>query len=158
MVKAIVFLVAGLLFGIAQAELPGVLHWELEQDLETVYKEVYNSLEENRFFVVFEPNIGNNLAGFSERWGEDYNRNQLQGIRSMVFCNAWYANQVSNLEPQLLALCPLHISLYQKDTLTHIVFTRPTYVGTGSKAQDLLQELEAAVSAAIRQGIDASGQ
>jgi hypothetical protein len=155
MVKVIVFVVLGLWHGLALADLPGVLHWEVERDLETVYKEVYNSLEEDRFFVVFEPNIGKNLAGFSERWGEDYNRNQLQDIRSMVFCNAWYANQVSNLEPQLLALCPLHISLYQKDALTHIVFTRPTHAGAGSNALDLLQELEADVSAAIRQGINA---
>ena len=154
--KAIVLVIAGLLPGLVLAELPGVLHWEVEQDLDPVYKKVYNSLEENRFFVVFEPNIGNNLADFSERWGDDYNRNQLLGIRSMVFCNGWYANQVSNLEPELLALCPLHVSLYQKDTLTHIVFTRPTYVGAGSKAQDLLKELEADVSAAIRQGIDAA--
>ena len=99
-------LILVLLTGFARAELPGVLAWEANQDLDTVYKEVYNSLEENRFFVVFEPNIGSNLARFSERWGEDYNRNGLSGIRSMVFCNAWYANQVSNLEPDLLALCP----------------------------------------------------
>ena len=58
-----------LLTGLVRAELPGVLHWELNQNLETVYNHLYNSLENNRFFVIFEPNIGRNLAGFSERWG-----------------------------------------------------------------------------------------
>ncbi len=145
-----------LLTGLARADLPGVLAWELRQDLETVYKEVYNSLEENSFFVVFEPNIGSSLVRFSERWGEDYNRNRLSDIRSMVFCNAWYANQVSNIEPDLLAMCPLHISLYARDGVTRVVFVRPTHVARGSDAVTLLKELEADVSGAIQQGIDAA--
>ncbi|MFN2330189.1 MAG: hypothetical protein ABR612_14875 [Chromatocurvus sp.] len=31
-------------------------------------------LEEAKFFVVFEPDIGENLSRFAERWGEDHNR------------------------------------------------------------------------------------
>ena len=145
-----------LLAGMVRAELPGVLHWELEQDLEIAYRYVYKSLEENRFFVIFEPNIGRNLAGFSERWGADYNRSKLTGIRSMVFCNPWYVNQVSNLDPEMLALCPLHISLYEKDNSTHIVFVRISYVGEGSAAKPLLTELEEAVSAAVEAGLKAA--
>lgn len=157
MKKAVLLLLLGLVAGSCYAELPGVRHWTLEQDLETAYKNIYNSLEENRMFVVFEPNIGENLAGFAERWGEDYNRNKLQGIRSMVFCNGWYANQVSNADPQLLALCPLHITLYRQNEMTHVVFVRPTHVGKGSAATGLLQELEATVSAAVDSGIRAAG-
>jgi len=145
-----------LLTSMVRAELPGVLHWELKQDLETVYDSVYKSLEENRFYVLFEPNIGRNLAGFSDRWGEDLNRNKLTGIRAMVFCNPWYANQVSNLDPNMLALCPLHLSLYEKDNNTHIVFIRLSHVGEGSPAKPLLTELEQAVSAAIEAGINAA--
>jgi hypothetical protein len=140
----------------ARAELSGVLHWETGADLETVYNSVYKSLEEKRFFVVFEPDIGRNLAGFAERWGEDYNRNGLQGIRAMVFCNGWYANQVSNLEPRMLALCPLHLSVYRQGELTHVVFVRPAVVGKDSKAAALLQELESDVSKAIAQGVSAA--
>ncbi len=141
--------------GVVRADVPGVLHWDSTLDLETVYNSVYKSLEKNRFFVVFEPNIGRNLAGFAERWGEDYNRNGLQGIRAMVFCNGWYANQVSNLEPHLLALCPLHLSVYRQGDSTHVVFVRPGLVGKDSKAEALLQELEADVSKAIEQGLSA---
>jgi uncharacterized protein (DUF302 family) len=144
--------------GAVRAELPGILHWESGLDLETVYNSVYKSLEENKYYVVFEPDIGRNLAGFAERWGEDYNRNALQGIRAMVFCNGWYANQVSNLEPRLLALCPLHLSVYRQGDSTHVVFVRPGYVGQDSKAAALLQELEADVSKAIGQGLAAAAQ
>ena len=152
--KTAVFAVLLLLTVVARAESPVVLHWELKQNLELVYNSVYRSLEENRFFVIFEPNIGKNLAGFSERWGEDYNRNKLTGIRSMVFCNPWYVNQVSNLDPEMLALCPMHISLYEKGGSTHVVFVRLSHVGEGSAAKPVLAEVEAAVSAAIESGIN----
>lgn len=138
-----------------QAGLDDVLHWRSELDLEDTYKSIYKSLEENRFYVVFEPDIGRNLAGYAKRWGEDYNRSGLDGIRSMVFCNAWYANQVSNLEPRLLALCPLHLTLYRQGDATHVVFLRPGRVGKGTGAAELLQELEADVSAAVEAGLAA---
>ncbi len=144
--------------GAVRAELQGVLHWESGLELETVYNSVYKSLEEKKFFVVFEPDIGRNLAGFAERWGEDYNRNALQGIRAMVFCNGWYANQVSNLEPRLLALCPLHLSVYRQGDTTHVVFVRPGQVGKDSKAAALLQDLETDVGKAIEQGLAAAAQ
>lgn len=142
----------------ARAGLDDVLHWRSDLDLESTYNNVYRSLENNRFYVVFEPNIGRNLAGFAERWGEDYNRNHLDGIRSIVFCNAWYANQVSNLEPRLLALCPLHLTLYRQGDTTHVVFLRPGRVGAGTAAAGLLEELEAAVSAAVQAGLAATAQ
>lgn len=153
MKKVAVLLLLGLFSNICQAGLAGVRHWRLQQDLETAYESIHKSLEENKLFVVFEPNIGKNLAVFAERWGEDYNRNNLQGIRSMVFCSGWYANQVSNADPQLLALCPLHITLYRQNDMTHVVFVSPTHVGKGSDATVLLQELEARVSAAVESGI-----
>lgn len=154
--KVFVFLMLVFWSGLLRAELPGVLVWETPQDLETVYSEIYNSLEEKKYFVIFEPNIGKNLAHYADRWGDDYNRNGLQGIRAMVFCSPGYANRISNLDPVMLALCPLHVSLYRQDDKTRIVFLRPVHAGAGSNALALLQELEEEVSAAIRHGIDSA--
>ena len=155
----ICMLLIALFSGVALAELPGVLRWEVERDMETTYRAVYQALEENRFFVVFEPDIGRNISSFAERWGEDYNRSGLSSIRSMVFCNAGYTNQISNRDPDLLAMCPLHVTLYQQGETTHVVFIRPTYAGRGSgDAMPLLEELEADVSKAIRAGVEAAGR
>jgi len=158
--KTAVFLLLGLVLGlglgVCQAELPGVRHWTLEADLETAYRNVYRSLENNNMFVIFEANMGRTLAGFSGRWGANYNRNQLQGIRSMMFCNPWYVNEVSNLDPQLLAFCPMHITLYRQNNITHIVFARPAHVGQRSAAAGLLEGLEAKVTAAVEAGMAAA--
>jgi uncharacterized protein (DUF302 family) len=117
--------------------------------MDEAYQRVYQSLEKNRFWVVFEANIGKNIAGFADKWGEDYNRQQLDGIRSMVFCNGWYANQVSNKDPAMLALCPMHLTLIHKDGQSTVLFARPTVIASNSPALEVLQELEDEVIASI---------
>ncbi|NIA01177.1 MAG: DUF302 domain-containing protein [Planctomycetia bacterium] len=144
-----VFLFALVSVAQAFADTPNVLVWNTGKDLETSYKRIYDSLEKNKFFVVFEPDIQGNISRFAERWGEDYNRNKLEGIRAMVFCNGWYANAVSNADPDMLALCPLHITLIQKDSVTRVLFVRPTAVATGSKAISVAREIEQDVVKAI---------
>lgn len=110
--------------------------------LSVLYKRVFTALEHNGYFVLIEPNIGKNLSHFAQRWGRDYNKNKLDEIRSMVFCNAWYANKISNADPHMLALCPLHITLIQKGRLTTIVFVRPGKVAADSPARAVAEELE----------------
>ena len=142
--------------GFAWAELPGVLHWDVEQDFNRVYREVYRSLEDRRFFVIFEANIGRNLRGYADHWGDNYNRNRLDEIRSMVFSNIAYTNQLSNQDPGLLSLSLLHLTIYQKGPVTSIVFNRPTTIGQGSVAMPLLKEIETEVSKAVESGISAA--
>jgi len=126
----------------------------VEQAADEVYDKVYAGLEAAKFFVVFEPNIGRNLASFEKRWGENYNRNSLTSLRAMVFCNAWYANQVSNLDPDMLGLCPLHVTLYENDGRTSVLFNRPTAIAVGSDAMPVLKELEQEVIEAIEKSLN----
>lgn len=120
-----------------------VLSLALDGEFETNYQKVSSALEEHRFFVVFEPNIGQSISRFEQRWGEDYNRNNFTAIRSLVFCNPWYVNQVSNQDPSMLALCPLSVTLTQQGTTTTLHMLRPSVIGQHSPARALLEELEA---------------
>jgi len=131
----------------------GVYKQTVNQPMEKVYPAIYKALENAHFYVVFEPYISKNISRFAEKWGEDYNQNKLDSIRSMVFCNGWYANKVSNVDPDLLALCPLSLSLYEKSEKTMIVFARPTVFAGQGKAKPVLQEIEDAVTGAIKKGI-----
>lgn len=130
-----------------------VYRQQVSKPLSEVYDKVYKTLEDARFYVVFEPNIGANLARFSEKWGDDYNQNKLSAIRSMVFCNAWYANKVSNLDPDMLGFCPLHLTLLERDTITVILFNRPGAMTQNSPAKALLTQIENEVIAAIQKAI-----
>lgn len=131
-----------------------VLVWNIDKDLETSYTTIYKSLEKNRFFVVFEPNIQRNLSGFAERWGDNYNRNKLEGIRAMVFCNVWYTNEISNADPDMLAMCPLHITLIQQQGSTRVLFVRPSVVAADSNALAIAKELEQDISKAMDEAVN----
>lgn len=130
-----------------------VFEFSVDRPMAEVYDNVYKSLEDARLYVVFEPDIGKNLSVFADRWGDQYNRNELTAIRSMVFCNGWYANQVSNLDTRMLAFCPLHLTLIEKDSRTTVLFARPTVIAADSPAREILAELEHKVIAAIKKGM-----
>ena len=121
--------------------------------LDEVYNSVSTALDGNRFFVVFDVNMGRNMARFAERWGEDYNRNRLEGIRAMVVCNIWYTNQVSNKDPSMLSLCPLTLTLMHKQGTTTVMFARPTVIAKDSPAESVIRELEQEFIAAINAGL-----
>lgn len=147
-----ILLILCISFSLAHAD-SNIFAYSSDEPITEVYDRVYRSLEDAHFYVVFEPNIGKNLSKFAERWGDEYNRSKLSTIRSMVFCNGWYANQVSNRDPGMLALCPLHMTLIEKDGGTTALFARPAVIAADSPAIDILAELESEVIAAIIKGM-----
>lgn len=155
MSRYIVLMLILLLGSPAYADRAGVFEMSAEAPMQAVYERLYKALEDDGFYVVFEVNIGKNLARFAQKWGDNYNRNQLDGIRGMVFCNGWYANAVSNADPAMLALCPLRISLAEKDGTTTVLFARPTVIGKDSPAYELLQRIENDVIGVIRKAVQA---
>lgn len=142
-----------LLAGQAMADSPMIYEKDVTGTMDTIYKQVFNGLENNGYFVTFEPNIGRNLANLKQRWGDDYNVNKLDSIRSMVFSNPWYTNKVSNADPQMMALFPLHITLVSKDGVTRILFIRPSLIATGSPAEKIALEIEQDVIRTIESSV-----
>lgn len=146
-------LVMTLLVTPAWAETSTVFEYTVNKPISEVYAKVQASFDDSRFFIVDELNIGKNLANFSEKWGEDYNQSQLSAIRSIIFCNGWYANLVSNKDPKMLGLCPLHMTLIEKDGKTTALFNRPTVIAKQSAAHDLLARIEREVIELIKTGM-----
>ena len=153
-----VFLLFFIVHNNSYASAETVYSTSINGDFDQVYKYIYQALEKNRLFVVFEPDIGNNLSKFAKRWGEDYNQNKLERIKSMVFCNAWYANQVSNKAVEMMAMCPLHITLTHRGGMTSIHFVRPDAIAKDSKAESIAGELTELVIKSIQDGIKAAQQ
>lgn len=122
--------------------------------LNKAVKAVSAKLDDAGYAVVDELPISENLKRMAKKWGDDYNRNKLEGITSLVFCSGWYVNQVSNLDPQLLGLCPLHITLTHKAGVTTALFNRPTAIAHGSPAEKPLKEVENEVIQAIEAALN----
>jgi len=125
----------------------------VQAPFDTTYDKVYKALENQRFYVVYELNIGRSLARNKERWGKDYNRNKFEEVRTMIVCNPWYANQVLNKDPSLIALCPLTISLLYKEGKVTIYFERLTVKTEDSPLSDVLWEIETTIISAIEGAI-----
>lgn len=85
---------------------------------------------------------------------KDLNLNQLEGIQSMVFCNGPLAVKISNADPAMLALCPLHLTLTQKAGQVTLLFARPGVIAQGSKAEAPAKELEEKVIKTIESGLN----
>lgn len=128
-----------------------VLKLVLTGSFEQNYDNVSQALDAKRFFVIFEPNIGNSLSNFKERWGEEYNQNGYEEVRSLVFCNPWYVNQVLNKDPEMAALCPLSVTLLHKNNQTEVMLLRPSKLKPESPAQEILLELENDIVKALKQ-------
>ena len=134
---------------------PAVYEKSINQPLDVTYKNVKKALDDNGFFVVFEVDIGENLAKNAKKFGDNYNKSKLEGIKSLVFCNGKFANQISNLDPGMMAMCPLHATLMHKDGVTSVLFVRPGVVAQGSPAAKAAQDLEDATIKALEAGINA---
>ena len=140
----------------ALAESPAVYEKSFDQNLDTAYKRVYKALEGNGFKVVYEIDMLENLTKFAAKNAvKDFNLNQLEGIKSMVFCNAPLAMKISNADPAMLALCPLHLTFTQKAGRVTVLFVRPGVIAQGSKAEAPAKELEEKVIKTIENGLNA---
>ena len=137
------------------AESPAVYEKSYDQNLSTAYKSLLKALEGNGFRVVYEVDLLENLTKFAQKNGvKDFNLNQMEEIKSMVFCNGAYAVKISNADPTMLALCPLHLTLTQKAGRVSVLFVRPSFVARGSKAEAAAKELEVKVITTIENGLN----
>ncbi len=138
----------------AVAETPAVYEKSFDQNLDTAYSQVRKALEGNGFKVVFEIDMLENMTKFAEKNAlQDFNLNKLEGIKSMVFCNGPLAVKISNADPAMLALCPLHLTFTQKAGRVSVLFVRPGVVAQGSKAEAPAKELEEKVIKTIESGL-----
>ena len=152
--KSTLILLLALVSFNALAESPAVYEKSFDQNLDTAYKRVYKALEGNGFKVVYEIDMQENLTKFAAKNAiKDFNLNQLEGIKSMVFCDAPLAVKISNADPAMLALCPLHLTLTQKAGRVSVLFVRPGVIAKGSNAEAPAKELEDKVIKAIESGL-----
>lgn len=153
--RSILVLLLSLVSLNALAESPAVYEKSFDQNMETAYKRVSKGLENNGFKIVYEIDMLKNLTKFAAKNKvKDFNTNQLEGIKSMVFCNGPLAVKISNADPAMLGLCPLHLTLTQKAGRVTVLFVRPGVVAQGSPAEALAKELEEKVIKAVEIGLN----
>jgi hypothetical protein len=128
----------------------GVYSLTTKEPADQVYDRVQQALEGGKFWVVFEADMGSRMEQFAADWGAEYNTNRLTYIKSMVFCSLRWTNRLANADPDLLALCPLHLTIYTRDGQTNVVWPDLSAIAEGSAGAESAQALDQEVSGLIR--------
>ena len=116
-----------------------------------LYPKVLSSFDNAHLIVVSEIDILAKFkaAGLPEKFGKEFNTNNLTGIKAIIACNGWYGNAVANSDPEMMAFCPVRVTLIEKDGKTTVTYVRATVASKESKAYAILEKLEAKVIKAI---------
>jgi len=123
----------------------------IDAPINEVYTKLLSSFDKNYLIVVSEINILEKFkeAGLPERFGKDFNTNNLTGIKAIIACNGWFGNEVANADPLMMGFCPVRLTVIEKGGKTSILFVRSSVAPKDSKAYAILEKLEAKVIGAI---------
>ena len=116
-----------------------------------VYPKIMNSFDNAHLVVVSEIDILAKFkaAGLPKKFGKKFNTNNLTGIKAIIACNGWFGNAVANADPEMMAFCPVRVTLIEKDGKTSVMYVRASVTSKDSKAYSVLEKLEAKVIKAI---------
>lgn len=135
---------------IPQKEIDFVYELTVDSVFDHLFDKTYENLEESKMFVVKELNIGATLKKNKKRWGDNYNKNGYEEVRTLVLCNPWYANEVLNQNPRLMALCPLAVAFLHKEGRTTILYGLRAPLAEGTSSYDLFNEIDSKIITAIK--------
>lgn len=91
--------------------------------------------------------------GLDKKFGKNFNTAGLTGVRTLVACNGKFGNGIINADSNMMAYCPVRITLTEKDGKTSVLFVRPSSAPKDSKAYNTLVKLEQKVIAAIEESM-----
>lgn len=92
--------------------------------------------------------------GLDKKLGENFNRAGLTAVRTMVACNGKFGNAIINADSDMMAYCPIRITLTEKDGVTTVLYVRPSFAPKDSKAYKSLVQLENKVTGAIEASME----
>ncbi len=122
----------------------------INEDFPTALHTLKKTLEQQNLYIISKADISGTLKRMKNKLGTEYNKRNYSKVQSIIFCNPFYANEVLNLDPDMMALCPLKIMLMEKNDRTTAPFVLPTALAKRSKARKVLAEVEKKVKKALK--------
>ncbi len=122
----------------------------VKKDFRSALHSIKKTLEDQNLYIISKADISGTLARMKGKLGKDYNKRGYEVAKSIIFCNPFYANDVMNADPDMMALCPLKIMLMTKKGKTTALFVLPSKLAKGSPAKKILVEVENRVKKALK--------
>ncbi|MBE0513368.1 DUF302 domain-containing protein [Sulfurimonas sp.] len=92
--------------------------------------------------------------GLDKKFGAEFNKAGLTAVRTLVACNGKFGNDIINQDSDMMAYCPIRITLTEKDGVTTVLYVRPSSAPRDSKAYQSLVKLEKKVTKAIEDSME----
>ena len=116
----------------------------IDKNINKIYPQLINALENSHLIVVSEIDILDKFkhAGLPKKFGKEFNTSELTAIKAIIACNGFYGNYISNADPEMMAICPIRITIIEKDGKTTLLFIKPSHLAKDSKALNIVLKLE----------------
>ena len=124
--------------------------------MDTVEKNLLTHFKASKLVVPWKLDILEEFKkkGLDKKFGDKFNTNKLESVRTIVACNGKFGNMIMNTDPAMMAYCPVRITLVEKDGKTTILYVRPSSAPRDSKAYKILVKLENKVIKAIEEAME----
>ena len=112
--------------------------------IEKYYPKLKAAIQSNHMNILYELDLLEKFkkSGYVEKFGEDFNRNHLKSVKTLLLCNGYVGNQISNIDPDMMALCPIRLTLISKASGTKVVFMKSSHLARSKKIKQLLATLD----------------
>ena len=112
--------------------------------MDTIEKNLLNHFKSSKLVVPWKMDILEEFKkkGLDKKFGKKFNTSNLTSVRTIVACNGKFGNMIMNTDPDMMAYCPIRLTLVEKDGKTTVLFVRPSSAPRDSKAYKILVKLE----------------
>ncbi|MGE0738992.1 DUF302 domain-containing protein [Sulfurimonas sp.] len=120
--------------------------------IDKVMQNIRDKFKADMLIIVWELDILEEFKtrGLVQKLGAEYNKAGVTAVKTFVACNGMIGNSIINADADMMAYCPVRITLTEKDGVTSVLYVRPTSAPRDSKAYPALVKLENKVVAAIQ--------
>jgi len=116
----------------------------INKPISEYYPELKKAIEANRMHVIYEMDLLKKFkeSGYAKKFGKDFNKNKVEVVKTLLICNGYVGNQVSNIDPRMMVLCPIKITLIQRDGKTTVTFVKSASLAKNKDVKALLVTLD----------------
>jgi len=91
--------------------------------------------------------------GLDKKFGENFNKAGLSAVKTIIVCNGKFGNDIINADSDMMAYCPVRVTLTEKDGVTTVLYVRPTSAPKDSKGYPSLVELDKKITTSIEESM-----
>jgi uncharacterized protein (DUF302 family) len=117
---------------------------EVPESLKSYLPKLKKSIKDNHMNILYEMDLMEKFkkSGYAKKFGADFNKNGITSVTTLLLCNGYVGNQVSNIDPDMMVLCPIKVTLIERGNTVTVSFVKNFEVATNREVKALLLTLD----------------